>query len=55
MEVGAPDYRIKETLGLILTPRRKDLIPVLGSVVTARRKITINLIIAQEKSRSLGL
>jgi hypothetical protein len=35
-EVGAPEIRIAVPLELVLTPRGKDLIPVLGPVVTAR-------------------
>jgi len=34
-EVGAPETRITVPLELVLTPRGKDLIPVLGPVVTA--------------------
>ena len=35
-EVGAPDSGFW-SIGLVLTPRDKDLFPVLGPVVTARR------------------
>ena len=35
-EVGAPEIRIVVPLELVLTPRDKDLTPVLGPVVTAR-------------------
>jgi len=34
-EVGAPEIRIAVPVELVLTPRGKDLIPVLGPVVTA--------------------
>lgn len=50
MKVGAPDYRINEALGLNPdAPAQRPQMPVLGSVVTARQKITINLMIAQGK------
>lgn len=50
MKVGAPDYRIERPLRPDPdAPAQRPQMPVLGSVVTARQKITTNFMIAQEK------